>query len=443
MSRLSSLRFAALSACAAMGFASASPAAELAGVSAAVRGSVELARAQEAARGVASGEKIYLADALRSGGDSGMQVLLLDETVFTLGPDSEIAIDEFVYDPKSRKGKLDAQIVRGVFRFVSGRIAKDRPDDVRLRLPTGTIGIRGTIVAGKVEDDGSAVIVLLGPGRNANGQDRVGAVRIESGGRTVDLVRANWATRLPAGGGPPSDPFQMKLPELVKIEGDLEAQPPAPKPRVQAKRNRPRPQAVLAAAPTNAPTATKISGQGTAVGAQFSKQILADVGQLTNVNQVDTVAGQLPFQGGVQIATIEQLNAINTGMAVYNQPGVSFASGGGFDFGFVLDFGQQLASFGMQNITSPVLGLFPGNGVVLNAVATDFAAGNGGNAIFAIPTSFNHSPSCLPCFVLVNADVLNVNGQVAAEIAAKVSVSQPGGPVLTGDLGRIPGFFVP
>lgn len=417
-------------------------AAELAGVSAAVRGSVELARAQQAARAVDSGEQIFLADALRSGRDSGMQVLLLDETVFTLGADSEVVIDEFVYDPGTGQGKLDAEIVRGVFRFVSGRIARERPEDVRLRLPSGTIGIRGTIVAGRVADDGSALVALLGPGRNANGQDRHGAVRVHAAGTHVDLLRANWATRLPADGGPPSAPFALTLPDLGRIESALASgTPPPPRAIARAARaERAGRRAHTAAAPEL--TASQLSGQATAVGSRFSKQVLADVGQLALAQKIDSVAGQQPFLAA-QLASIEQLGAITSGAAVYNRPGMTFAGGGGFDFGFVLDFGQQQASFGMQNITSPLLNLPPGNGVVLNAVTTNFASGNGGNAAFAIPASFGFGPVCNPCNVLVNADVLNVNGQIAAEIAAKVHVQGQGAASATADLGRIPGFFVP
>jgi len=34
-----------------------------------------------------------------TGSDGHMQLLLLDETVFTIGPNSDIVVDEFVYDP--------------------------------------------------------------------------------------------------------------------------------------------------------------------------------------------------------------------------------------------------------------------------------------------------------------------------------------------------------
>lgn len=421
------------------GSAGAGPA-ELAGVSAAVRGDVALSRAQGAARGVRSGEKIFLEDSLRSGSDSGMQVLLLDETVFTLGADSEIVIDEFVYDPATGRGKLDAEVVQGVFRFVSGKIAKEKPEDVRLRVPSGTIGIRGTIVAGEVAPDGSALVVLLGPGRNANTQDRPGAVRVEAAGRSVDLVRPNWATRIPGPGQAPSDPFPMALPDLQQLSLALSPGAAAPPERRVAPRPGPAPEPGAGEGDPG-PGATELSGQATASGGKFGTKLLSEVAKVANVKTLDGIAGQMPFSQS-QIATVEQLAAITSGAAVYNRPGFSFAGGGGFDFGFVLDFGQQRASFGMQNITSPILMMPPGNGVALNAIATDFATGSNGQARFAIPASFAYGAVCNPCNVLVDADVLNNGGQIAAAIAAKVHV-QGSGQSATADLGEIPGFFVP
>lgn len=427
----------------------AAPAAagELAGVSAAVRGRVDLARDAEPARAIGSGERIHLDDALRSGDDSGMQVLLLDETVFTLGANSEIVVDEFVYDPGTGKGKLDAEIVQGVFRFVSGKIAKERPEDVELRLPSGTIGIRGTIVAGRVEDDGSALVVLLGPGRNANTQDRPGAVRVSAAGRDVDLVQPNWATRIPGPGRAPTDPFLMALPDLDRLSQALAAGTPAPpvrRPKEARLPGSPRPDGTrprLAALVMGAKlSASEWAGQTTAEGAAFSQMLLAEAGKVGGVKQADQLAGQAPLLG--KVASVAQLAAIGSGTATYNRPGVVFPNGGGFDFGFVVDFGIQQASFGMQNITSPLLNLPPGNGVTLNAIATDFADGAGGNAIFSIPASFSFGPVCSPCNVTVDAAVLNETG-LASDLAAKVSV-QGGGPIqATAELGKIPGFYTP
>lgn len=131
---------------AAMLFAANAPAQDQiqAGVSAAVRGDVQIARADAVGRQVNSGEPIFLEDAIVSGSDSGMQVLLLDETVFTIGPESEISIDQFVYDPNIGEGSLVASMAKGTMRFVTGNIAAGTPENMSIKLPVGTIGIRGT-----------------------------------------------------------------------------------------------------------------------------------------------------------------------------------------------------------------------------------------------------------------------------------------------------------
>lgn len=164
-----------------------------AGVSAAVRGQVALARASAniVGRQVQSGDPIFLGDAITSGKASGMQVMLMDETVFSIGPNSEISIDEFVYDPATDSGKVTASVAKGVFRFITGKIAQKRPEDMTVRLLTATIGIRGTIVAGAVRstegsdasvdqvfaglkgtvpdaENAKDFVVLLGPGDENN-----------------------------------------------------------------------------------------------------------------------------------------------------------------------------------------------------------------------------------------------------------------------------------
>ena len=91
-----------------------------AGVSAAVRGDVKLATAkQPVAHKVGSGADIFLGDHITSAADSGMQILLLDQTVFTIGPEADMVIDNFVYDPATGAGKLAACSVSPRARSVS------------------------------------------------------------------------------------------------------------------------------------------------------------------------------------------------------------------------------------------------------------------------------------------------------------------------------------
>lgn len=126
--------------------ASAEVSTEMAGVSAAVTGNVQLAKVSgEVGILVESGMPVYLGDRITTSPNSGMQILLLDETVFTIGPDSDIAIDEFVYDPLTGDGRIVADMARGVMRFVTGKIPLNNPSSMDINLPVGSIGVRGTI----------------------------------------------------------------------------------------------------------------------------------------------------------------------------------------------------------------------------------------------------------------------------------------------------------
>ncbi|MEQ8603866.1 MAG: FecR family protein [Marivibrio sp.] len=119
--------------------------ADQAGVSAAVSGEVLVARADAVGRQVTSGEAIYLGDAINAGPDGSLQVLLMDESVFTLGPQSRITIDRFIYDPAGGSNSMTLSMTQGAMRFVAGKIAGGDPDDMRIVTPVGQIGIRGTI----------------------------------------------------------------------------------------------------------------------------------------------------------------------------------------------------------------------------------------------------------------------------------------------------------
>ncbi|MBO6862355.1 MAG: FecR domain-containing protein [Alphaproteobacteria bacterium] len=193
-----------------------------AGVSAAVRGEVALARANAVGRQVVSAEPIFLRDQITSGADSGMQILLLDETVFTIGPESEMTIDEFVYDPATRQGSLAASMGKGVMRFVTGNISAGTPENMTIKLPVGTIGIRGTIgVVSVLSPDqaqqqfpqqtstlnpapGQPVVfaALAGPGPLTQTNANTGSFNFSSPNGSVDLNRPGGAV-LASPGQPP------------------------------------------------------------------------------------------------------------------------------------------------------------------------------------------------------------------------------------------------
>lgn len=112
-----------------------------AGSAAAVEGEVKATTPPEKKpRFLKNGDKIFMGDKLETGATGQVQVLLLDNTVFTLGHSSAITIDEFVYDPENAKNNDGASAVKGALRVVSGKVAQKNLENPPGDPPKGTSG---------------------------------------------------------------------------------------------------------------------------------------------------------------------------------------------------------------------------------------------------------------------------------------------------------------
>ena len=195
------------------------------GVTAALRGDVVRTASFEKAAAIgqmSSGQKVFLGDDIKVGRQGRLQVMLLDETIFTLGANSVMRIDEFVYDPSNAaKNSLSTSIKQGAFRFVSGQIAKRDADAMTVRLPSATIGVRGTSVAGDVDEDGSAQVILLGPAADNSLGLPAGAINIANQAGVVDITRPGFVTEIAAFTMPPEPPKQASPEQIRQLEQAL------------------------------------------------------------------------------------------------------------------------------------------------------------------------------------------------------------------------------
>jgi hypothetical protein len=99
------------------------------------------------------GQIVFEADSLRTGGDGKVGVTLNDDTRLSLGPNSELKLERFMYAPAESGFGLVLKFVRGAATYVSGRIAKLAPDSIRLETPASIIGVRGTTLAIQVQPE--------------------------------------------------------------------------------------------------------------------------------------------------------------------------------------------------------------------------------------------------------------------------------------------------
>jgi hypothetical protein len=82
--------------------------------------------------------------------ESAVEIKFSDGSKLTVGENAKIVIDTYVYNPGG-EAKQAITLTKGAFRFVSGAIPKE---NVKLKTPTVTIGIRGTELIFDVADDG-------------------------------------------------------------------------------------------------------------------------------------------------------------------------------------------------------------------------------------------------------------------------------------------------
>lgn len=108
-----------------------------------VKGEAFVDSGGQAVRAVA-GTPLKVRDVIRTGADGAVGITLKDDTVMSFGPSTRFTLEEFLFAPAKGDLKLGGRLASGSLHYVSGLIAKAKPDAVSVKTPTGTIGVRGT-----------------------------------------------------------------------------------------------------------------------------------------------------------------------------------------------------------------------------------------------------------------------------------------------------------
>lgn len=164
--------------------------------------------------------------------NSKAQILLKDQTTLSIGPNSEVVIDQFVLGAGSDKGTLSASFKKGLFKYTSGKIATDR-GNVKINVPNTVITVRGTEFLGNIKTDKTSVVLLSG------------AISLTSLNRVQEVVRSGFGVTI---GGPGSISAPVAIPpselkQLIEVTKVSFIKPStlAPQAQVDPKTNAPIP----------------------------------------------------------------------------------------------------------------------------------------------------------------------------------------------------------
>lgn len=123
-----------------------------------ISGDASITRADGTIEKVGLGTPVFQGDIVETDENGAVNIMFVDETTFAVSEDARLSIDEYVFDPATQSGTTNFSVLKGVFVFTSGLIGRDDPDDVMINTPSGSIGIRGTIIAGDV-DTGEITVI--------------------------------------------------------------------------------------------------------------------------------------------------------------------------------------------------------------------------------------------------------------------------------------------
>lgn len=161
-----------------------------------------------------------------------VKITFIDGTTVSVTEHSSLVIDDFVYDPKSSStGKLGLKAAVGTVRYVSGAVAHNNPNAVKINTPTAAIAVRGTDFIMSVNEVGGSMVILM-PAceveQNANLKGLscgAGRIDVESGPTIVTLDKPFQATLVETLGASPSPPIVVNL-SNTPLNNNLKLSPP-------------------------------------------------------------------------------------------------------------------------------------------------------------------------------------------------------------------------
>ena len=136
-------------------------------------------------------------------------IKFVDDTKVSVTEYSKLLIDEFVYNPEKKTGKLSLKAALGTIRYSSGKIAKNSRQNVKIKSPTASVSVRGTDFTINVQEDGASSFLLL-PSTDEAGKSYVGSIDVSTLGGTVTLNKAYEATTVTSAIAPPTPPVVIQ-----------------------------------------------------------------------------------------------------------------------------------------------------------------------------------------------------------------------------------------
>jgi hypothetical protein len=157
------------------------------------------------------GAPVAYKERIQTNANGSVQLLFIDKTTINIGPNSNLVIDKFVYNPASGTGEMAASLIKGALRFVGGQLSHQGAATVK--TPVATIGVRGGIATIAHGQNGTRAI------------NHFGWITVTNACGTVVIRRTGFAVTVPDPTTCPTEPERVGQPEINRYLTLLTSKP--------------------------------------------------------------------------------------------------------------------------------------------------------------------------------------------------------------------------
>jgi len=111
---------------------------------------------------LAVGNELLKDDVIQTKNNTKIQIIFKDETIVTIGKNSEFKINDYIFDEANQQYNANLGLVQGTFRTITGKIGKVAPEKFKLNSKSSSIGIRGTQILSNVQIQGDTIFCTEG-----------------------------------------------------------------------------------------------------------------------------------------------------------------------------------------------------------------------------------------------------------------------------------------
>lgn len=160
-----------------------------------------------AAHPLAIGLGVAKRERIETTGEGSAQIVFRDTSTMTIGRNSAVTIDDFVYDSNASRGAQGVSVAKGVLRFVGGGVSHE--SGAKLNTPTASIGVRGGTALVKVGGECGTLVVI-----------QHGVATVSNATSSEILSRSGYGVCAPAD-GPISTPYPVPGNEIANLNLQL------------------------------------------------------------------------------------------------------------------------------------------------------------------------------------------------------------------------------